>query len=77
MTLNHLRAFAATAALGLSLGLISGSALAQASFAAPPQIPYGAPISTEAAKKPPRRRLQKRTKTNGRWPWPSSIPVAI
>ena len=51
MTLNHLRAFAATAALGLSLGLTSGSTLAQASFAAPPQIPYGAPISTEAAKK--------------------------
>jgi uncharacterized protein GlcG (DUF336 family) len=51
MTLNHLRAFAATAALGVSLGLASGNALAQASFAAPPQIPYGAPITTEAAKK--------------------------
>lgn len=51
MTLKNLRTLMAIAAIAMSIGLTTGSALAQASFAAPPQIPYGAPISTEAAKK--------------------------
>ena len=51
MNIKNLRTIVATAAFGLSIGLSTGSALAQASFAAPPQIPYGAPISTEAKSK--------------------------
>jgi hypothetical protein len=47
-------------------------ALAVAAFGqAPPNVPYGVPISADAAKKVAAAAIAEARKNTGRWRWPS------